>query len=136
MNGSIAHGEAQWPVAGTTGASGRAPAAGCAAATASARFSAASAPRGLTSRVAAKPHAPPTRTRTPMPSDSVGVDRVDEVVVHRQVLLDGVDVPRLRVGAVAGGAVDGLPEQVEHASHPRTLRRRGRAARRGRRRAG
>jgi hypothetical protein len=67
-NGSIAHGRSQWPVAGVTGASGRAPADGCVSATPRARRRAASVPAGLTSRVAAKPHAPPTSTRMPTPS--------------------------------------------------------------------
>ena len=69
-NGSIVCGEAQWPVAGGTGASEVGGPAGWASAIASASASAASAPAALTSRVAAKPHPPPTRTRTPIPSDT------------------------------------------------------------------
>ena len=53
-----------------TGASGVACVAGCDSATASARVSAACAPARVTSRVAAKPQPPPTRTRTPIPSDA------------------------------------------------------------------
>ena len=55
--------------AGGSGASGVASGtAGCASAMASARDSAASASRRSVPRTAAKPHAPPTRTRTPIPS--------------------------------------------------------------------
>ncbi len=69
-NGSSSAALSQRPRAGGSGASGVEGARGWFSATASARSSAASSPPRLRSRVAAKPHAPPTRTRTPTPSDS------------------------------------------------------------------
>ena len=68
-NGSRATAFDHSPCAGGSGASGVASGtAGWASAMASARDSAASASRRSVPRTAAKPHAPPTRTRTPMPS--------------------------------------------------------------------
>ena len=67
--GSRPTGFAHSPWAGGSAASGVASGtAGWASAMASARVSAASASRRSVPRTAAKPHAPPTLTRTPMPS--------------------------------------------------------------------
>ncbi len=67
-NGSISHGPLQCPRAGASGVMGRSAAAGIARATRRAAVRARSAPSRVASRVAANPQAPPTRTRTPMPS--------------------------------------------------------------------
>ena len=68
-NGSRSTGFAHSPCAGGSGASGvSSGTAGWASAMASARASAASASRRSVPRTAAKPHTPPTLTRTPMPS--------------------------------------------------------------------
>ncbi len=68
-NGSRAAGLDHSPIAGGSGASGAASGTdGWASAIARARSSAASAPARSVPRTAAKPHAPPTRTRTPIPS--------------------------------------------------------------------
>ena len=68
--GSRSAGLVYVPIAGGSSASAAPGAVGCAAAIASARSSACSASALPVPRTAAKPQAPPTRTRTPIPSES------------------------------------------------------------------
>ena len=68
--GSRSAGLVYVPIAGGSSASAAPGAVGCAAAIASARSSASSASALPVPRTAAKPQAPPTRTRTPIPSES------------------------------------------------------------------